>query len=645
MAVMINSRCIQVSGISWLASARLRGSSDGTNNKMSLSDFQKRTELMHEFIYYLLDSIVIPLIRNNFYVTESQTHRNRLFYFRHDVWARLTEQPFADLKANMFEEIEHKKAEQILARRSLGFGSLRLLPKSSGLRPILNLRKRVRKEAIWNGRKRVYQASSVNTAITPIYNMLNYERTRDPSTIGSSLYSVGDMHPRLKDFKTQLAQSLPPVSGTKSHGLPPLYFVKLDIQACFDTIPQKRLLRVIDGIVSEQMYHITRHVELHPPAINSGGKASRKYAGRAAPAMKQQHLKDILAEKCQVQSANTVLIDTIAQKAQDAGELLDLLDEHVQNNLLKMGKTFYRQRKGIPQGSVLSSLLCNFFYAKLEREVLEFLQPATSLLLRLVDDFLLITTDRSQATHFLDIMIHGQPSYGVSVNPAKSMANFTAAVDGIHIPRLEGTTLFPYCGSLIDIHTLEIHRDQDRLLEGGDSAAATISDTLTVETSRLPGRAFYRKMLGSFRLQVHSMYLDGAHNSRPVVLTNLYIQLITAAMKMYRYMKSLQGRAQPGPAIIIRTIRDMVSQTARMIQARRKSPTTPLSCCVQMWHLQYLASVAFRFVLQRKQTRYAPVLHWLDSLEKESRPATNADAVRLRQVVKRGTALFEDWRF
>lgn len=599
---------------------------------------------MHELIYYIFDSILIPLVRTNFYVTESQTYRNRLFYFRHGVWARLTEQPFTDLKANMFEEIEPTRAETMLARRSLGFGSLRLLPKPTGLRPILNLRKRARKVSYRNGKKRVYQAPSVNTSISPIYNMLTYEQTREPSKAGSSLFSVGDMHPRLKAFKKQLNLSTVSSSGAKSNRVAPLYFVKLDIQACFDTIPQDRLLRVVHNLVSEEAYHITRHVEVNN-GLTSHGKALRKYVGRAAPAMKQLHVKDIIAGKSQIRKSNTVFVDTIAQKTHGADEMLRLLEEHIQNNLLKMGKTYYRQRKGIPQGSVLSSLLCNFFYAELEREVLGFLQPARSLLLRLIDDFLLVTTDVGEATHFLDVMLGGQPSYGVAVNPAKSLVNFTAVVDGIHIPRLEGTSLFPYCGCLIDTHTLEIHRDQDRILEGGDSAAAMLSNTLTVETSRFPGRVFHRKVLASLRLQVHSMYLDDALNSRAVILGNLYTGLISAAMKMYRYMKALRGRAQPGPAIIIRTIRDIISQTAGMIQARRASRTTPLSCSVQLWHLQYLTSAAFRFVLQRKQTRYAQVLRWLDSLEKGSRPVTNADAVRMAQVVKRGTALFDGWRF
>ncbi|KAJ5096965.1 Telomere reverse transcriptase [Penicillium angulare] len=629
---------LKITSIPWLAGPSLLDS----KAKISLTDFKKRTELLHEFMYYLFDAILIPLIRANFYVTESQTHRNRLFYFRHDVWQRLIKEPLVDLKKKMFEEVETDKAQRLLARRSLGVGALRLLPKSAGIRPILNLRKRALKESTWGGKKKHYLAASINSSLTPIYNMLSYERKRAPEKFGSSLQFVGDIHIRLKDFKKQLIQN---ASATELHKLPQLYFVKLDIQGCFDTIPQKQLLDLIEGLVSEGTYHITKHVEMNPSAFDARGKPMRRFIGRAAPVMKQQPIPKVLESEAQGGRAKTVYIDTINQKLHGAEDLLGLLDEHVRNNLVKMGKHYFRQRSGIPQGSVLSNLLCNFFYAQLEEEKLSFLRPSDSVLLRLVDDFLLVTTDIRQAMQFLQVMIPGQPSYGVLVNPTKSMVNFTAAVEGTHIPRLEGSPLFPYCGMLINTHTLEIVRDQSRLLEGGDSAAATISDTLTVETNRNPGRMFRRKVLGPFRLQIHPMYLDDAHNSRSVVLSNLHASFITAAMKMYRYMKSLRGHSHPGPPVIIQTIQDLIQQTLGVIQTRRTSSTKPLSCFIQLWHLQYLAASAFQFVLNRKQTRYVAVLRWLDTLGKESRPKSNAEALRLKQVVKQGTALFEEWRF
>ncbi|KAJ6147666.1 Telomere reverse transcriptase [Penicillium chrysogenum] len=635
---------VKITSIPWLGPQVQTTSTSKTRSKIALSDLHKRTELFHEFIFWFFDSILIPLIRSHFYVTESQTHRNRLFYFRHDLWQQLTKQPFGDLKATMFEELEPDQAQRVLARRSLGFGALRLLPKSTGLRPILNLRKRAWKESSW-GNSKTYLAASINSTITPIYNMLTYECQQVPAKLGSAMLSIGDMHRRLKAYKEQLSKGLPLGSNPWQSKLPQMYFVKLDIKACFDTIPQKKLLDLIAELVSEESYQISNHVEFQPPLTAKQGKPTRRFMSRAAPAMRPRYLLDFVNSGGAARKANTVFVDTMRQKDHDADSLLDLLDEHVRHNLVKIGKTYFRQRNGIPQGSVLSSVLCNFFYAELEREVLGFINE-DSLLLRLVDDFLLITPDAAVAMQFLEVMIRGQPSYGVQVNPAKSMANFSATVDGTLLPRLEGTQLFPYCGNLIDTHTLDIHRDRDRILEGGESAAATLSNTLTVEAARFPGRTFHRKVLSSFRLQLHPMYIDDGHNSRTVVLANLYCSFVTSAMKMYRYMKSLRGRAHPGPAIITQTIRDLILQTAGMIQARRASDSeTSFSCFVQRCHLQYLASAAFRFVLKRKQTRYVVVLRWLDSLTKDSRPTSDSEALRMAQVVKKGNAMFEEWRF
>lgn len=566
----------------------------------------------------------------------------------------------------MFEELKRDKARRVLARRSLGCSALRLLPKTTGIRPILNLRRRTMQRA-WARRKGPFLGPSINSIITPIYNMLNYEKTRTPVVLGSALHSVGEIHPRLKSFKERL-QLKYDIDG-KPGRRRPLYFAKLDIQSCFDTIPQDKLIRLIEQVVSEDAYHITKHVEIGPPGGFSTswplqgsekGKPIRRFVGRAAPAEKPQHLPDAIASGTASRKTNTVFVDTLAQKEHKTDELLNLLEEHVRNNLVKIGKKYYRQRNGIPQGSVLSSLLCNLFYGELEREVLGFLQCDQALLLRLIDDFLLITSDVDLAMRFLQVMMKGQPAYGVSVNPSKRLVNFEATVNGTKIPRLVESELFPYCGNLIDTRTLEVHKDQERMLEGGDSAAATLSDALTVESARIPGRSFNRKMLATFKLQMHSMYIDTSHNSPPVALSNLYASFVTSAMKMYRYMKSLRGRAHPAPQVIIRTIRDLIHLANSLIQTKRReaqksassvdvsvdaSVNLQFSCAVHRPQVMYLAAAAFRFVLGRKQTRYAVVLRWVDLVLKAARPRSDGEAVRMAQVVRYGNSTFGGWRF
>lgn len=615
--------------------------------------------MLYEVIYYVFDSILIPLIRTNFYVTESQVHRNRLFYFRHDIWRRLTEQPLAQLTSTMLQEVKQAKAQRMFSRRPLGPSSLRLLPKATGVRPIFNLRRRSLIKTSRAGKKGSFLGPSINSALAPIHNMLNYEKSRKPFRLGSAMQSVGEMHSRLKRFKEYLRRQRADLQLEPEQ---PLYFVKLDIQSCFDTIPQHKLIRLVERLVSEEAYLISKHAEVRPSNESSclwtmrgrSAKAVRKFVGRAAPATNPAHLTDVIASGGTGKKRDTVFVDALEQKEYNTEALLDLLDEHVRNNLVRIGKKYFRQRHGIPQGSMLSSILCNFFYAELERELLGFLQTDEALLLRLIDDFLLITPSVGLATRFLRVMLNGHPAYGVSVNPAKSLVNFTVSVDGIQIPRLAGSSRFPYCGNLIDTRTLEVYKDQERVLEGADSAAATISNSLTVELARAPGLSFHRKVLTSLTLQMHPMYLDTRHNSVSAVLLNLYTSFVTTAMKMYQYVKSLPRRAHPSSHVVIRTIKDVIQSAYNLCQAERAESSVSsteaggclaFACSVQRPQVQCLAAAAFQFVLSRKQTRYTEVLRWLELISKAARPNSDRAAVRMTQVVRDGNLIFDGWRF
>jgi telomerase reverse transcriptase len=157
---------LKITSMSWLCLPQQ------VEQNMSQSDFAKRKELLAELIYYLFDSLLIPLVRSNFHVTESNVHRNRLFYFRHDVWQQLCEPALEDFKANLFEELNSKTTKIRLASRSFGYSNVRLLPKATGFRPITNLRRRPYIRV--NGKKML--GKSINSALNPAFRALNYEK-------------------------------------------------------------------------------------------------------------------------------------------------------------------------------------------------------------------------------------------------------------------------------------------------------------------------------------------------------------------------------------------------------------------------------------------------------------------------------------
>ncbi|CAD6447834.1 90dde13d-292a-4651-93b4-1c553ad6b48e [Sclerotinia trifoliorum] len=495
---------IKIAEIEWLRTPST------SNQKLSLTDFKKRREIFLEFLYYLFDSILIPLVRSHFHVTESNVHRQRLFFFRHDVWKSLAEPALASLKLKMFEEVKLKDAQQILASRTLGFSQMRLIPKETGVRPIMNLRRRAMRKGDGH-----LLGISINSVLTPVHNVLTHEKANNLTRLGSTLFSVGDLYQKVKSFKASLGGS------TK-----PLYFAKVDVQAAFDTIPQAAVIKLMKTVPSEPEYRFSRHVEIKPTnAYNTDPNAPNKPIRRWKSNAKSMHHLDNFDEDLEndiaIGKKNTVFVENIVNQIRDTNSLLQLLVQHISQNMVKIGKKFYRQKEGIPQGSVLSSLLCNYFYADLEAKHLSFLQPDESLLLRLIDDFLLITLNPAHAKRFLKVMHDGIPEYGVGVNPDKTLTNFEVMINGKKIKRIVGGKMFPYCGNLIDMKTLNLSRDRDRGKE------LAMQDSLTVEYSRIPGKTFHRKVLKNWasRPLCHTQASDrwisswvGDHQRIPTVI-------------------------------------------------------------------------------------------------------------------------------
>lgn len=143
---------------------------------MSQPDKEKRAEIFYEFLYYVFDSLLIPLIRCNFYVTDSSKHKYRVFYFRHDVWRCVAEPATAALKANLLEEVSMEDARRILDSRKLGTSHLRLLPKDSTLRPIMNLRRRAPLRA-----NQKVLGPSINSILGPVHSVFSLEKASEPS--------------------------------------------------------------------------------------------------------------------------------------------------------------------------------------------------------------------------------------------------------------------------------------------------------------------------------------------------------------------------------------------------------------------------------------------------------------------------------
>lgn len=285
------------------------------------------------------------------------------------------------------------------------------------------------------------------------------------------MFSVGDVYAKLKSFSAGFRDASQPLRE--------FYFVKADVQSCFDTIPQREVVQLMERLASEAEYRIDRHVEIRASEGTAGSAAvrpTRRFCAKAKPSKECTPFDQTVEGSLACGKKDMVFVGGMLPTYKSKQDLLLLLREHVEMNIVKIGKNFYRHKAGIPQGSVLSSLLCNFFYGDLEATRLGFLRDGENLLMRLIDDFLLITPNREHAQRFIEVMHRGVPEYGVSVNPAKTLTNFPVSIAGKTATRIVKGERFPYCGNFIDTRTLEISKDRARK---GGSGMPTKSRTTT----------------------------------------------------------------------------------------------------------------------------------------------------------------------
>jgi len=153
--------------------------------------------------------------------------------------------------------------------------------------------------------------------------------------MGSSMFSVNEMYPRMKEFQTRIAEK--GWQGRK------LYFAKVDVHACFDTIPQERLLRLIEGIMEEEEYRANKYVEVRPPAIETSKsgmvKPIKRVVTQARPSDEMESFAGVAEKLAAKLKPGAVLVDDVVGKPWETHALLKLLRTHIKENIIKVRDT------------------------------------------------------------------------------------------------------------------------------------------------------------------------------------------------------------------------------------------------------------------------------------------------------------------
>jgi len=186
--------------------------------------------------------------------------------------------------------------------------------------------------------------------------VLAYECQRRPQIVGSSVFSLDDICAAWRRF----------VDGRRARDdRRPLYFVKVDIANCYESIDQRKLIDVVSTVLrAAGDYVVRRYVSV----VETGGRLRRTYH-RDATSLADflpSFVRFVGDRAAQRGGHDALFVDQVLHAHEDATSLLAKLRAHLFHSVVRVGRQYFVQAQGIAQGSAVSTLLCNIYYGKME---------------------------------------------------------------------------------------------------------------------------------------------------------------------------------------------------------------------------------------------------------------------------------------
>ena len=480
----------------------------------------RRRQRQLQWMYWLFNDVIVPLIRIHFYVTTAEGSGNHIYYYRKPVWAALRRQNIADLGKSLYRKVSSVEAYKLLGSgsgRRLGFSTIRFVPKKKGLRPLLNLSKR--SKAIVKAPKRlgmlnanirneVVEFKDTNKTLEPVLAALEAERRADPAKFAGSVLSAREAYSRLQPFLRRLRAKRYSRRrrGTGTRG-DSVYIVSCDVERAYDTIPIRKAIEIASQALEHETYVL---MDMAVTRSRSGGCAIKHVTKAVLP--KKFTSFQCVARNMAMTSAPAIYNDKGSYSEVHRETLLSLLKEHLMSNIVMDKKDFYVQQKGIPQGSVVSAILCSLHYADMER----------SLMLRSGRG----ATTRTTADENTPPWSQQQQQQQQQFNESGGSFRERAATDSSREPKsTEACLREGHRDTRGDARRRRIDReeDEDTLL------LRLIDDQLLITTSKEKATRFVAKMVGGLpeygvRIAVHKTQsnFDVVVDGETVLARNLY---------------------------------------------------------------------------------------------------------------------------
>lgn len=361
--------------------------------KHTKHEFAVRCKVASRLLIYIFNHVFVNIMTYFFYSTVCTHTRQRVSYFKRMDWNTTTNKFYQDFLAAF------KPAE-----RNSHMGTLRCIPRPDGFRVITNCAVSFRpldktKPATGANLKKCYKSTkttkSVNSVVGPVHPIL---RLASHGQMGNSLEGVQDIHRRLYDYL--------------SHARGPQFLVKLDLAHCFDNLQHDELERILPELLKSPGYYVSEYKGLRQNQIGTGFEY--KWFRRANEYLKQwstitpgyfgkvHHSAGQMSGQAPgllESPEQKIILKEVRHKYYIKGELVSLVHNLISQFVVMRQNRCYSFTRGVPQGCIISPMLCNLYYAALDRKYFSNVFNKGTVI-RYVDDFLIITPCLGEIAEF-----------------------------------------------------------------------------------------------------------------------------------------------------------------------------------------------------------------------------------------------------